>query len=79
MLPKGTLVQVRESALHNDLHGGPNMELVHDSGWLWVVVEGDGRGVYDCKSLATGRMGVWLDREITVAKKEQDDAVQEER
>jgi hypothetical protein len=54
------------------------MELVHDSGWLWVVVEGDGRGVYDCKSLATGRMGVWLDREITVAKKEQDDAVQEE-
>lgn len=71
IIPVGTLVQVRKSALKDQVHGEFNQEIVAEHGWLWVLREVDLLGglvdAYTATSVATGNMQVWLPREITAA------------
>lgn len=78
MLAKGTLVQVKESALDSkDQYGDSNKTTVEAHGWLWIVDEVeeedrfDGTTLYSCRSLATGGVAHWFNTEIEAAPKEQ--------
>lgn len=72
MLTKGTLVQVKESALDSkDQYGDSNKVIVEEHGWLWIVDELDAArhdddplALYSCRSLATGGVVHWFDCEI---------------
>lgn len=70
-IPIGTLVQVRKSALKDQVHGEFNQGIVAEHGWLWVLREIDLLGslveAYTATSIATGNRQVWLPREITAA------------
>lgn len=84
MLAKGTLVQVKKSALREGAADAmANREVVEDDGWLWFIDDElneaeeedrfDGTFVYNCKSLATGEMAYWYEDEVTPATMEQTD------
>ena len=76
VIPEGTLVQVKQSATKRNINSYINREMTTENGWLWIVEKHwlDGayklRPMYECRSLATGRIATWIDNEITV--KEQD-------
>lgn len=66
MLHVGALVQVKASALGDDINGYVNKEVTDEHGWLWVVVRisSSVRVLYECRSIATGHEADWFATEI---------------
>jgi hypothetical protein len=67
-LPKGTLVQIKESALDCYINAFHNKEMTDEDGWLWFVDEyyGGPQDLYECKSLATGQLATWFSDELEI-------------
>ena len=76
LLPKGTLLRVKESALSDDCANSYVNGLTTDEhGWLWFVehiTTRPRRFAYDCRSLATGEMAMWFDYEIETVEQADD-------
>jgi hypothetical protein len=79
-LYKGTLVQVRKSALARGAeHYTYNTTQVADNGYLWIVDgladEGgdqaeDIYSIYSCRSIATGRFARWKETELKIHRRQ---------
>ena len=63
----GTLVRVKKSAVERGSHWRLNTELTQKHGWLWIVQSFD-TDTYRCRSVASGRIDLWLPHEITTRK-----------
>lgn len=73
---KGTLVQVKESALKPmAAYYAVNINAVANHGYLWLVEDwAEDSDTYICKSVATGEEEPWFPKEITARlPKEQPD------